>query len=236
MSLEVLQAKRQIQEGRRELRARGLSCLTPGWKRWLKRHGLSAGIDVGDDVKSWDVLKTVQFIETHVAKDAPVLDIGAFASEVPLVLHRLGFKRISAIDLNPDLGKMPHAGSIDYRVGNFLQAPFPDGSFAAISAISVIEHGFDGQALATEMARLLKPGGYFIASFDYWPDKISTEGQDIFGLSWTIFSRPEVERFVATAGARGLTPFGKLSFAASDKAISCFERDYTFAWLVLKKS
>lgn len=234
MTFEVLQSRQQVRQGRRTLRRRGLSFLPSAWRTWLSRHFPMPGIMVGDDLKSWDVLKTAEFIEQHVAKEAPVLDIGAYASEIPPVLCRMGYQRVSALDLNPNLAKMPLADKIDYRIGNFLRAPYADGSFAAITAISVIEHGFDGEKLATEMARLLKPGGFFIASFDYWPEKISTDGQDIFGMSWTIFSRLEIEHFIATAGSKGLEPFGPMIFAVGDKPISCFNRDYTFAWMVLQ--
>jgi len=235
MTLDVLQSEQQIREGRRALRRRGLSFLPSQWTAWLSRYRLAPGIRVGDDLKSWDVLKTAEFIEQHVSKDAPVLDIGAYASEVPPLLCRMGYQRVSALDLNPDLLKMPLANKIDYRIGNFLHAPYADSSFAAITAISVIEHGFDGEALAAEMSRLLKADGFFIASFDYWPDKIVTEGQDIFGMSLTIFARPEIEKFIATAGSKGLKPSGPMNFASGDKPISCFDRDYTFAWMVLQK-
>lgn len=235
MTLEVLQSEQQIRESRRTLRRRGLSFMQPVWRLWLARWLATPGIRVGDQVKSWDVLKTAQFVEQHVPKDAPVLDIGAYASEIAPILSRLGYRRVAALDLNPDLPRMPLADSIDYRIGNFLQAPYADGAFAAITAISVIEHGFDGPALTAEVARLLQPGGFFVASFDYWPEKISTAGQDIFGMSWTIFSRQEVDQFVATAAGKGLRPFGPMDYAATARPISCFDRDYTFAWMVLQK-
>lgn len=233
--LEVLLSESQIRSGRRDLRRRELSFVHPAWRLWLARYWAIPGIRVGDNVKSWDVHKTAQFVEERVAKDAPVLDIGAYASEVPLILARMGYSKVSALDLNPDLPKMPLADRVDYRIGNFLEAPYPADSFAAITAISVIEHGFDGAALAVEMSRLLRPGGYFIASFDYWPEKISTAGQDIFGMSWTIFSRQEIEEFTETASRVGLRPLGPMAYAAEAKPICCFGRDYTFAWMVLQK-
>lgn len=214
---------------------RGLSCVTPEWKATLQRFHLLPGFRIGDRIKSWDILKTVEFIETHAGKDAPILDIGSYACELPPVLHRLGYKHVAAIDLNPDIARMPYDGAVDYRVGNFLRAPFPDGSIAAVTAISVIEHGFDGEALAKEVARLLKPGGHFIASFDYWPEKISTDGIKLFDMSWTIFSRQEVEQFTAVAKRYGLAPCGPLAFDAAERPIVCLGRDYTFAWLVLQK-
>jgi SAM-dependent methyltransferase len=235
MTLEVLQSEQQIREGRRILRRRGISFVSSPWIIWLSRHFPLPGIRVGDDVKSWDVLKTAEFIEQRVARDAPVLDIGAYASEIPPVLCRMGYQRVSGLDLNSDLPKMPLADRIDYRIGNFLRAPYPDGSFAAVTAISVIEHGFDGERLSAEIGRLLRAGGFFIASFDYWPEKIATSGQDIFGMSWTIFSRAEIENFIASAARKGLLPFGPMNFAASGKPISCFNRGYTFAWMVLHK-
>lgn len=237
MTLEVLQSREQIAAGRGALRRRGLSFATPHWRNWLARCRLLPGtLRIGDELKSWDVLKTAEFIEARVPKDAPVLDIGAFGSELPPVLHTLGYTRISAIDLNPRIARMPFADAIDYRVANFLQAPYADGSFAAITAISVIEHGFDGTALARELARLLRPGGYFIASFDYWPDKVSTAGIRMFGMDWTIFSRDDVAQFLSVAGEHGLVPSGALQFEAPSPAIFWAERNYTFAWLVLQRA
>jgi len=182
------------------------------------------------------VLKTAEFIEAQVPKDAPVLDIGAFGSELPPLLHRAGYEQVSAIDLNPAITAMPFADAIDYRVGNFLHAPYPDASFAAISATSVIEHGFDGPALARELQRLLRPGGYFIASFDYWADKVSTAGIRMFDMSWTIFSREDVVQFLRQFAERGLVPCGPLQFEAQSPAIFHAKRSYTFAWLALRRT
>lgn len=203
---------------------------------WLARHGvLRDPLPVGDDIKSWDVARTAEFVAAHVAKTDPVLDIGAFASEIPPILHRLGYRRISGLDLNPRIADMPFAGAIDYRVGDFLRAPYADSHFAAITAISVIEHGFDGERLTAEVRRLLRPGGFFIASFDYWPEKIPTDGITMFDMSWTIFSRTDVEAFVATAARQGLSPFGALRFDATSRPVACAGKGYTFAWLVLQR-
>ena len=235
MTFEVLKNKEQIAGARRSLKRRELSFATPGWRQWLQRYGLADGFRIGDELKSWDVLKTVEFIETHVPKDAPVLDIGAFASEVPLILHELGYSKISGVDLNPRLMQMPFAENVDYRISDFMSMPFPDTSIAAITSISVIEHGFDGHRLAREVGRLLKPGGFFIASMDYWPEKIATDGINLFDMSWTIFSASEIQQFVDVAESFGLRARGPLSFDGNEHPISCLNRDYTFGWLVLQK-
>ena len=235
MTFSVLFNKKQITEARRVLKKRDLSFATPEWKQWLQRRGLLSGFRIGDELKSWDVLKTVEFIDANTAKDAAVLDIGAYASEVPLILHELGRSNICGVDLNPGLLKMPFAGAIDYRISNFMSTPFPSASFAAITAISVIEHGFDGEALAREAARLLKPGGFFIASMDYWPEKIPTDDIKMFDMSWTIFSAGDIQSFIDLARAYGLQPHGPLQFEGRDHPISCLDRGYTFGWLVLQK-
>jgi SAM-dependent methyltransferase len=56
-----------------------------------------------------------------------------------------------------------------------------------------------------EISRLLKPGGLFVASYDYWPEKISTDRVVSFGMEWIIFSKSEVVDMVNHAANYGLT-------------------------------
>ena len=133
--------------------------------------GFFRGVTVGDVIKSWDVLKTANFLRDRLPPETPVLDIGAYASEILSVLHRMKYSNLTGVDLNPRIKEMPFADHIRYEVADFMATPFPDGSFGAITAISVIEHGFQSERLLREISRLLRPGGYFIASFDYWPEK-----------------------------------------------------------------
>lgn len=237
--MEVLQTRQQIADARQRLSARNVSTLEPRVKftikRTLRRIGIDPGPSVGDWIKSWDVERTLDFIKQHVPQDQPVLDIGCYSSEVLVALHRMGFKDLHGVDLNPRLRRMPHAAAIDYRVANFMQSGFADASFAAVTAISVIEHGFDGPRLFSEIARLLKSGGYFIASFDYWPEKIDTTGTTFFDLDWRIFSAQEVEAMLVEAARHGLVPAASLEMQAHEKAIEHGGFRYTFGWFVLEK-
>ncbi len=236
MTSEVLQSKSDIEVARLELCRRGLSCTSTKWLHFLRRIGFSKRIQVGDTIKSWDVLKTAHFIETNVKKDSTILDIGAYASEILCILHRLGYAHLTGVDLNPDISRMPYADKIRYVVSDFMHTPFGSGSFDAITSTSVIEHGFNSAALLTEVSRLLRPGGYFIASFDYWPDKIDTTGVPFFGMDWKIFSRQEVLTFIEEARNHDLVPCGAINLSAEEKPIECAERKYTFAWLALQKT
>ena len=236
MSLEVLMSRAEIDDARRELRRRGWSTLSPGWRVATAKWGLRLpGVVVGDHRKSWDVLKTLQFLEGRLPRDAAILDVGCYGSEVICSLARLGYRRLHGLDLDPGVRRMPHAEAIDYRVGDFMRAPFPPGTFDAITAISVIEHGFDGPRLLAEISRLLAPGGCFIASFDFWPEKIETGGIRLFGLDWRIFSAPEVEALLNQARAFGMRAHGEAHLDARGRPIHYAGRRYTFGWLVLRR-
>jgi SAM-dependent methyltransferase len=239
MTLRVLQENSQIAAAREELVRMGIPPLAPAkspWRSFLKAFGLGPTMAVGDMVKSWDVLATIKFLASNVKKDAAVLDIGCYASEILVALHRLGYTRLAGVDLNPNLFRMPHQESIRYETSDFMHTPFADGSFQGITSISVMEHGFDGPRLLKEMSRLLGPGGYLITSFDYWPVKIDTTGTRFFGMDWTIFSKDEITKFVADAAKFGLRPAGDLAFDAKDHPIAHGGKEYTFGWLVLQKT
>lgn len=232
----VLKFMKEIEFARGEMRRRGISCLPSPLRRRLNAIGISGKVVVGDVVKSWDVLKTANFIRDRLPTEIPVLDVGAYASEILSVLHRMKYSNLSGVDLNPRIKEMPFAGLIRYEVADFMATPFPAGAFGAVTAISVIEHGFQSERLLREISRLLRPGGYFIASFDYWPEKVDTTGTDIFGMAWRIFSKAEVLGFIEEARAYGLSPCGEIDLEAEEKVIHWGGKDYTFAWLALRKA
>jgi Methylase involved in ubiquinone/menaquinone biosynthesis len=56
---------------------------------------------------------------------------------------------------------MPFADKIKYVVGDFMHTPFPDNSFDVVTAISVIEHGFNPDLLLKEMLRIVKKETFY---------------------------------------------------------------------------
>jgi SAM-dependent methyltransferase len=232
----VLQTRHQIETARKELIKRGVSALESPLTSQFRKWRLLGTIAIGDWLKSWDVLTSLNFLETHVPKDMPILDIGCYASELIVALHKSGFTNLTGADLNPQLKKMPYQQAIHYEQTDFMRTPFENASFQVVTSISVIEHGFDSTALLKEMSRLLKPDGFFIASFDYWQDKIDTTGVKFFDMDWLIFSKADIEDFVQKAADYDLTPVGEMNYSGNEKPIDCAGKQYTFGWLVLQKT
>ena len=239
---EVLQSKQEIEAARQSLRAQGRSAIQEMstkeglWLRFLCRLGLRRSLPVGDQVKSWDVGLTLDFISEHLAKDSCIVDLGAYCSEVPVALARMGYTGVHGVDLNPAVKSMPYADRVAYNVSDFMNTSYEAASFDAITSISVIEHGYNPESLFAEVGRLLRPDGYFIASFDYWPEKIDTGDTKFFDMSWLIFSAEDVEHMLSVAQRHRLVPVGAMHYSARDRPISCMGYEYTFGWVVLKKA
>ncbi len=233
--LTVLQSEDENRRARRELERRGLSMVRTDWLGRLGRLLRVDALSIGDLRKSWDVLMTAEFIERRVAKDAAVVDFGAFHSEITGVLCRMGYTNLHGVDLNPGLTRGPYPDRITYTVADFLATNFPAGAFSAITSISAIEHGHSIDQLLTEVSRLLKPGGFFVGSTDYWPEKIDTTGIESFGMDWTVFSAAEFASLFEAARRRGLVPAGATDYQAREPVIAFAGKRYTFAWFALQK-
>ena len=133
MAMKVLQSKLQITNARYDLIRRELSFTESPFRLLMRRLNLIRGVAVGDWVKSWDVLATLNLIESQLKINEPILDIGCYASEIIVALNKLGYSNLVGIDLNPDLQKMPFVNSIRYVNGDFLHTEFESESFQAIT-------------------------------------------------------------------------------------------------------
>jgi SAM-dependent methyltransferase len=251
LAFDVLRSREEIREARKDLRRHGWvdfgsplerSATIAAIRHRLGHENRRFGL-LPDPIKSWDVLRAARAVQLVAEPDTPVLDMGSVGCPVLPCLHAIGYTQLHGLDLDPRVMEMPLAGEIDYQVADMTSAPWPDGTFAAITAISVIEHGYAQDALLDEVARLLRPGGAFIFSTDYWPQKLSTDGISLFGLDWRIFSADEIEQLIAAAGSRGLHPVrdpGAILRAPPQREngarpISYEGRDYTFLYGVLRR-
>lgn len=192
-----------------------------------------------DAIKSWDVELALEAIEASVDRNAAVLDMGSVACAILPALHRLGYQRLHGVDLDPQVLRMPCHDAIDYSTQDMTATNFEDATFSAITSISVIEHDLQADALLREVARLLRPGGVFLFSTDYWPDKIDTSGVMLFDLPWAIFSAEEIAAIVRCAADHGLAPAGDVELVlrgVDEQPVSFADRDYTFLFGALTRT
>lgn len=243
--VSILESRAQIHQARRELRRLGVGF--PAFRlhnRLLRRARRVLGIRPpanalsSDPAKSWDLLLTIRAVLDTTRRDEAVLDLGSVGSTMLPALRRLGYVNLHGIDLDPAVAQMPEADLIEYRVGDMMSAPWRDESFAAITAVSVIEHGLDTERLIGEVRRLLRSGGIFVFSTDFWPRKIDTEGLSAFGLPWTIFDTEEISRFFGAAREAGLwleSPARGIETDPASRPIEWNGRHYTFLHAVLTR-
>jgi SAM-dependent methyltransferase len=185
-----------------------------------------------DRRKDWDVELSREVIEGNVGTESLILDVGCFNSAILWTLLRRGFTRLCGLDLNPLLRFAPHNRMLWYVAGDLYAAPFLSRRFEVVTALSMMEHGFEPAQFLPALRRLLKPGGLLIVSTDYWPDKIETTGIRVFGQPWTIFSRPELEHLLEDAKAHGFYLEGPADWTVGDRVIHWQGRHYTFVHIV----
>jgi SAM-dependent methyltransferase len=115
---------------------------------------------------------------------------------------------------------------------------FSTGVFAAVTAMSVIEHGVDLDAFLAEAARLLRPGGLLLLSTDYWPDGVelgglkrwqAAHGDDI------VFDLAGARRLIERAGAHRLELVGDPDLADASALIEEYGFQYTFLFLAFRR-
>ncbi|MDM9383275.1 methyltransferase domain-containing protein [Chlorogloeopsis sp. ULAP01] len=243
--LQTLQSWQEIQNSREQLQERGLDFTDPLKTRFWRflfdlRFRYQLLPPQPDVTKSWDVAKAVEVITSTVPnKLAPILDMGCFNSEILYVLHALGYKSLHGCDLNPICHWMFFWHQIRYCIADLTQTSYPNHYFAAITCLSVIEHGVPLDNLVKEVRRILQPGGLFILTTDYdatgQEHKIPEDFQ-IFGLNWTIFNQATLQELIQKfidVGFHLLEPDRVLN-THTECPITWHGENYSFVMVALK--
>jgi SAM-dependent methyltransferase len=111
-------------------------------------------------------------VRRHAGEGAALLDFGCGQGELVALARRQGFSA-SGCDwysgpwawLFDDVMKNPQLRACIRRIEPSGRVPFDDGSFDAVTSNMVFEHIADFRGPVSEIARVLKPGGHFIALF-----------------------------------------------------------------------
>jgi SAM-dependent methyltransferase len=170
-------------------------------------------------------------------RSACVFEMGSFNSEIPLVLWRAGYHTIRASDFNP-LGRAIrwYGNRIDFRCEDFYNPDLPPTSVGIMTALSVIEHGYDQDKLLRTATRLLAPGGIFLLTTDYREEGVVVPAEfRQFGLTYRIFSRSDIGALVKSAADAGLEPLGPAEWEPSTYPIEWEGWKFTFVIVGFRK-
>lgn len=101
----------------------------------------------------------IELFKQFVNPGEPVIDIGCGVGTSTLLLREAGFEAVGA-DVS-DLFLPSQSGV--FTTVDFQNAPdIPDNEFSAAACMNVIEHIPSPKKFLTEMARVVRPGGYII--------------------------------------------------------------------------
>ena len=113
--------------------------------------------------------------EADEKKESPwLVDLGSGVTFFPFAAARLGY-RVTCADVDPvcahDLLKAKslisaRPGEVEFRLLEGARLPFEDCSLDGLYCVSVLEHIPNCAATVTEVARIIKPGGLLILTFD----------------------------------------------------------------------
>jgi SAM-dependent methyltransferase len=106
--------------------------------------------------RTWSLLNV---LDTNVSRrDGDVLDIGCGAGNMIHHLSRYG--RVKGIEVDARPVAMAQARGYDVRLGDATRGiPFPDASFDLVTALDVIEHVDEDEAILREAHRVLSQSG-----------------------------------------------------------------------------
>lgn len=183
--------------------------------QYIRDTGL---IEHGISCKNFDIASILPRLS-----DGDILDMGSSGGSCIMenaIQRKLTGRRVG-IDLEYTQDSVLSNG-IELIKGDLMATPFSDTSFNYITCLSVIEHGVDFQKLAKECARLLKGNGNgtLYLTFDYWPEKINTDGLMLYGLPWNILSRGDVELLLIVFAENGLHVTSEIDWTVMDQVIN----------------
>jgi SAM-dependent methyltransferase len=115
-------------------------------------------------------------IQRHAPAGARILDIGSERSPFPFHLSGKGY-RVTITDIEKkwredwDRASRVLSVRLDQAICPAERLPFPDATFDVYLSVSVIEHTRFKEETILEAARVLKPGGLLLLTFDIYEEE-----------------------------------------------------------------
>jgi SAM-dependent methyltransferase len=147
--------------------------LAERYDEWAKEYDT----DLAQDFEWLSPQRAAEAFAQHVPKDARVLDAGAGTGLVGVLLDRLGYKQMVAIDLSQGMLEEARKKNVysEFRqmvLGETLD--FPSDSLDAVISVGVMTVGHAPAGSFDELVRVTRPGGYIV--FTLRPDVHRNDG------------------------------------------------------------
>ena len=114
--------------------------------------------------------------ELHVRRDSVCLDVGCGDGRTAGVWLSEHAKSYTGVDVSSGAVGMARSLGLDaICIDDAADLPFTDASFDVVVCLEVLEHLFDPQAAALEIARVLRPGGTLLATvpnISHWKQRV----------------------------------------------------------------
>jgi len=122
--------------------------------------------------------RALSLLRRDVLRGSRVLDLGcAFGYGTARIAR---YYNTDGLDASPDYIRRARRSRSNARfmLGHAERLPYPDDHFDAVVLLDVLEHVTDEQAVVTEIARVLRPGGLLIVSVPHtgalrWADSLN---------------------------------------------------------------
>ena len=162
---------------------------------------------------AWTHQPTIKEGSKLIEKLSPgmfILDIGSGRGFFAKYLAEIGFQVIG-IDFEGDIVKKTNGNIADWNLkgklkfieADALKMPLPDSGFDAVYDSGLFEtlHKEDWETYATEVSRVLKPGGFYLnvslsretqQFFEFIPKKDATGELEKYGIHYHFFEKSEI--------------------------------------------
>lgn len=167
--------------------------------------------------KNWDDDLFRERILDALEPESALLDVGAGAGIVPQMNFKGRARRVCGVDPDPRVTDNPHLDEGREGVGEHI--PWDDASFDVVVADNVLEHLDNPTEVFGEVARVMRPGGRFLAKtpnrthympliarltptgFHQWVNRMrGREAEDTFPTRYRANCRADIHRLAAEVG------------------------------------
>lgn len=176
---------RAMEDDDERFRTRYHSALAYYRRRWVTKplHAWS---------RRWEYPYVYEALKRSMQQPGAVLDAGAGATFFPFhVAHGIPGTTVHAVDSDPRMKTLYDAVADDavvFKSTDITALDYPDNFFDGAYSVSVLEHIGDRSSVASELARVVKPGGPLVLTID-----ISIDGREDISI-------PDAEHLLAELG------------------------------------